>query len=290
MGIPPDRRPHGEDGGAAGTTGRRGGVPLLAGHIRTAFHDAFFNSALGRYTSEGDLGTTGATQAAQALALDEGLVPANERERVLGALVELIENFHPFGGGPHFSGGTIGLAPTVRALTAAGRDDVLWKVLQEDTQPSYGHFMAPTTANPGGLTTIPEHWDMRASKNHVILLQIEEWFHSALVGIRQAPGSVGYRELVIDPRVVGDLTHAEGSYRTPYGEAKSKWTLKGSTFGLTVTVPPNTTAEVRLPEGGRGRYETPDGATPRHTEEGRPVYTVPSGTYSFTVRNLPTTP
>ncbi|MFD4701256.1 family 78 glycoside hydrolase catalytic domain [Streptomyces niveus] len=262
----------------------------LANHIRTAFNDAFFNTALGRYTSEGDLGTTGATQAAQALALDEGLVPANERERVLDALVELIENFHPFGGGPHFSGGTIGLAPTVRALTAAGRDDVLWKILQEDTRPSYGYFMAPTTANPEGLTTIPEQWDMGNSKNHVILLQIEEWFHSALVGIRQAPGSVGYREFVIDPRVVGDLTHAEGSYRTPYGEANSKWTLKGGTFRLTVTVPPNTTAEVRLPKGVRGRYEVPDGATPRSTEGERRVYTVPSGTYSFTVRDVRGTP
>ncbi|WP_329039051.1 glycoside hydrolase family 78 protein [Streptomyces sp. NBC_01725] len=262
----------------------------LANHIKAAFNDAFFNTTLGRYTSEGDLGTTGATQAAQALALDEGLVPADERERVLDALVELIENFHPFGGGPHFGGGTIGLAPTVRALTAAGRDDVLWKVLQEDTRPSYGYFMAPTTANPEGLTTIPEQWDMGNSKNHVILLQIEEWFHSALVGIRQAPGSVGYRDLVIDPRVAGDLTRAEGSYRTPYGEVRSKWTLKGGTFRLTVTVPPNTTAEVRLPEGVIRPHESPDGATAQNAEGGRRVYTVSSGTYSFTVRNVPSTP
>ncbi|MFE2750248.1 family 78 glycoside hydrolase catalytic domain [Streptomyces scopuliridis] len=261
----------------------------LADHIKTAFNDVFFNTALGRYTSEGNLGTTGATQAAQALALDEGLVPANERERVLDALVELIENFRPFGDGPHFSGGTIGLAPTVRALTAAGRDDVLWKVLQEDTRPSYGYFMAPTTANPGGLTTIPEQWDMGNSKNHVILLQIEEWFHSALVGIRQAPGSAGYRELVIDPRLAGDLTHAEGSYRTPYGEATSKWTLKGNTFRLTVTVPPNTRAEVRLPKGVIRPYEGPDGATPQDADGDRHIYNVPSGTYSFTVRNVPST-
>lgn len=150
--------------------------------------------------------------------------------------------------------------------------------------------MAPTTANPEGLTTIPEQWDMGNSKNHVILLQIEEWFHSALVGIRQAPGSAGYRELVIDPHVIGDLTHAEGSYRTPYGEAKSKWTLKRSTFRLTVTVPPNTTAEVRLPKGVIKAYEGPDGASLQDAEGDRRVYAVPSGTYSFTVRNVPGAP
>ena len=123
----------------------------LAANIQDAFNAAFYNAALGRYTTDGNLGTTGATQAAQALALDEGLVPDGERQRVLDALVELIASYHPSGGGPHLSGGTIGLAPTVRALTNGGRDDVLWNVLQEDTQPSYGFFLASTAANPDGL-------------------------------------------------------------------------------------------------------------------------------------------
>ena len=51
---------------------------------------------------------------------------------MLDALVELVYAFHPNGDGPHFSGGTIGMAPTVRALAAGGRDDVLWDLLQED--------------------------------------------------------------------------------------------------------------------------------------------------------------
>ncbi|MEV7141610.1 hypothetical protein [Streptomyces tauricus] len=84
----------------------------------------------------------------QALALDEGLVPADQRARVLDALVELVNGFQPFNGGPHFSGGTIGLAPIVRALMDGRRDDVLGQVLHEDTQPSNGFFLAPTTANP----------------------------------------------------------------------------------------------------------------------------------------------
>jgi alpha-L-rhamnosidase len=54
----------------------------------------------------------------------------------------------PFGGGPHFSGGTIGLASIVRALMDGRRDDVLWNVVQEDTAPSYGFFLASTTAIP----------------------------------------------------------------------------------------------------------------------------------------------
>ncbi|MES5823353.1 family 78 glycoside hydrolase catalytic domain [Streptomyces sp. RG80] len=257
----------------------------LASNIKKAFNDAFYNSSLGRYTGLGEQGTAGATQAAQALALDEGLVPEGERARVLDALVELVDAYRPFGGGPHFSAGTIGLAPTVRALMDGGRDDVLWDVLQEDTRPSYGFFMAPTTANPGGLTTIPENWDVRASKNHMILLQIEEWFHGGLAGIRQARGSAGYRELVIDPRPVGDLTHVEGSYRTPYGEVTSKWTRRDGTFRLEVEVPPNTTAEVRVPAGDRTRPKSLGGAVFQGFEGDRAVYRVSPGTYEFSARD-----
>ena len=92
----------------------------LAQNIKTAFNNRFFNTTLHRYTAAGNGGTTGATQTAQAVALDAGLVPEGERANVLNALVENIYAYQPFGGGPHFSGGTIGLAPVVRCA-AGGR-------------------------------------------------------------------------------------------------------------------------------------------------------------------------
>ncbi len=257
----------------------------LASNIKGAFNDAFYNEPLGRYTAEGDQGTGGATQAAQALALDEGLVPQGERGRVLDALVELVRAHQPFGGGPHFSGGTIGLAPIVRALHEGGRDDVLWDVLQEDTRPGYGHFMAPTTANPDGLTTIPEQWDMGNSKNHMILLQVEEWFHSGLAGIRQARGKAGFRDLVIDPRPVGGLTHVEGSYRSPCGVVSAQWTRRDGRFRLDVELPPNTTAEVRVPTGSGTAHAAGDGAVFRGLQGDRAVYLVASGRHTFTARD-----
>jgi alpha-L-rhamnosidase len=253
----------------------------LALDIREAFNGAFFNESLGRYTATGNAGTEGASQAAQALALDAGLVPADRRQQVLDALVELIYAFHPNGDGPHLSGGTIGLAATVRVLTAGGRDDVLWDVLQENDQPSYGYFMESTPANPGGMTTIGERWDRGASKNHMILSQIEEWFHSSLAGIRMAGGSVAYGELVFQPKVVGDLRFVEGSYETPQGTAESSWTRSERRFALTVTVPANTTAEVWVPTDGRRIVQTPARATFERVEGGYTVYSVPSGGFTF---------
>ncbi|MEU9828163.1 family 78 glycoside hydrolase catalytic domain [Micromonospora chersina] len=255
----------------------------LATDIKTAFTANFYNTQLRRYTANGNAGTTGATQTAQALALDAGLVPDSERGAVLDALVELVQAFHPNGDGPHFSGGTIGMAPTVRALAAGGRDDVLWDLLQEDDQPSYGYFMASTTANPGGMTTMGERWNRGDSKNHMILAQIEEWFHSGLAGIRAADGSVAYRELVIQPKPAGDLTFVKGSYRTPAGVARSEWSRTDGQFRLSVTVPTNTSAEVRVPLQGGHVAATPQRADLVGIDGDHAVYRVGSGAYTFTV-------
>ncbi|WBB89861.1 alpha-L-rhamnosidase [Verrucosispora sp. WMMC514] len=253
----------------------------LAEDIKAAYHRAFFNDSLGYYTATGNAGTSGATQAAQALALDAALVPDDKRQGVLDHLVENIYAFQPNGGGPHFSGGTIGMAPIVRVLADAGRDDVLWDLLQEDTEPSYGFFLQPTTENPEGFTTIGERWTRGSSKNHMILAQIEEWFQSGVVGIRAADDSVAYDRLVFQPKAVGDLTFAEGSYKTPKGVARSSWKKSAKQFVLDVTVPTNTTAEVWVPTGAGQKVKAPNRATLKRVEGGYTVFTVPSGKFTF---------
>jgi len=253
----------------------------LAGEIKTSFHAHFYNTQLRRYTTDGNAGATGATQTAQALALDAGLVPDSERQAVLDALVELVYAYHPSGDGPHFSGGTIGMAPTVRALADAGRDDVLWDLIQEDEQPSYGFFMASTPANPNGMTTMGERWNLGDSKNHMILAQIEEWFHTGLAGIRVASGSHAYRALVIRPKIVGDLTSVKGSYQTPQGVVLSEWSKGQGRFELSVVVPPNTTAEVWVPRQGGRVVREPRRADFLRFDGDYAVYRVPQGSFTF---------
>ncbi|KAH6665330.1 putative alpha-L-rhamnosidase [Plectosphaerella plurivora] len=255
----------------------------LAGEIRDAFNDAFFNEATGRYTNFGNASPANASQAAQALALDAGLVPESRRAQVIEALVELTYSYPSAdGNGPHLSGGTLGLGPIVRALSAGGRDDVLWESLQQNDRPSYGYFMEPTTENPNGFTTIGERWTRGSSKNHMILAQIDEWFHAGIAGIRTGSlttlSSEWENGLVFWPKPVGDLTSAEGTYMTTGGEARSEWTKGDGVFFLKVTVPANTRAEVRVPgdeveASGRAKLEG--------REDGYSVFSVPSGVHTF---------
>ena len=174
------------------------------------------------------------------------------------------------------------MAGLVDAGEGHRRDDVLWDLLQQDDEPSYGFFMAPTTANPNGMTTMGERWNRRDSKNHMILAQIEEWFHSGLAGIRAANGAVAYRSLVIQPKLVGDLIHVKGSYRTPHGTVRSEWTRTDRRFTLTVTVPPNTDAEIWVPVADGHRVQAPRRAQFLRTDGAYAVYRAGSGTYAFT--------
>jgi alpha-L-rhamnosidase len=256
----------------------------LAANIKQAFNDHYFNTTLHRYTAAGDNGTEGATQVAQAVALDSGLVPDGERQNVLDALVELVYDYHPFGGGPHLSGGLVGVAPIVAVLMDEGGADVLWDVLQEDTRPSYGFFLQPSTAHPEGYTTIPEQWGGSDSQNHMILAQIEHWFHAGLAGIQQSDESVGFSELVIEPQVAGELTQVEGRYRTPNGEVRSQWTRSGDSLrNLHVRVPANTTAEVHVPAPGGETYNANGSGEPTYVgfSDGHQVYEVGPGDARF---------
>jgi len=53
---------------------------------------------------------------------------------------------------------------------------------------------------------------------------------------------------LISPHPGGGFHNVRASHVTPYGRISTEWTLKGQIFNLTVNVPVNATATVRLPE------------------------------------------
>jgi alpha-L-rhamnosidase len=88
---------------------------------------------------------------------------------------------------------------------------VLWDLLQENDEPSYGVLHGAHPGQSGRHDHDGERWTRGDSKNHMIPAHIEDWFHTHLAGIRTASGSTAYGQLIIQPRLVRDLTFVDGS-------------------------------------------------------------------------------
>ena len=70
-----------------------------------------------------------------------------------------------------------------------------------------------------------------------------------MAGIRPTFDAPGFKEFELRPVIGGNLTWAEGSYKTQYGTICSRWEREGSRFVYTCTVPEGTTARLTLPDG-----------------------------------------
>ncbi|RMI38703.1 glycoside hydrolase family 78 protein [Streptomyces triticirhizae] len=245
----------------------------LFARVRDAFNAAFVGA---------DGRIAGDTQTGCVLALSMDLLPSPAlRASVLGRLVELVE-----ARGDHLSTGFLGTPRLLPTLTEAGRVDVAYRLLEQDTFPSWGYQIA------NGATTMWERWDSITpdggfqtadmnSFNHYAYGAVGEWLYGTVAGI--APGAPGFRVVTVRPRPGGGVTTASGRFRSPYGTVATRWALGGDgTFTLDVEVPVNATAEVWVP-AERGEQVERDGATFERMADGCAVFTTGSGRYRFAV-------
>jgi len=214
----------------------------LAGEVKASFNKAFFNSKTKQY------GT--GSQTANAMALYFNLVPNEYRKAVLDNLIKDIRNRNN-----SITAGDIGFRYLLQTLQREGRSDVIYDMNSRTDVPGYGYQLAK------GATALTESWQAlpSVSNNHLMLGHLMEWFYSGLGGIRQAENSIAYKQIEIDPQLVGDITFVNTTYESSYGIIRSNWKKTGSQFQLNVSIPANTTATIYLPanevaavqEGGR---------------------------------------
>lgn len=193
----------------------------------------------------------------------------------------------------HLSTGFVGVSYLLPVLTAHRQDDVAFKLLMQDSFPSWLFSVKH------GATTIWERWDGWTpdkgfqnpgmnSFNHYSLGSCGEWMYASLAGLDQAPGSVGWKRLHIQPRIGGGLTHASHRLKTIRGMAASGWKLTDAGITLDCTVPVGSTATVVLPasdaakvsEGGKP-LAAAQGVQVLAAVDGRVAVAVESGTYRF---------
>ncbi|CAN5406216.1 glycoside hydrolase family 78 protein [soil metagenome] len=201
--------------------------------IKTAFLAHFYDPATETFQNSGSV------QSGHAMALYADLVPAKDRPAVLNAIVAELER-RDYQQTP----GDVGHRYFILALAEGGRSDILHKVYNRTGVGSYGGILAK------GLTTMPESWDALTvggnSLNHPMLGHIQEWFYGWVLGIRQAPGSVGWKSILIAPEP-GETTSAKGKTGTPQGPVSVEWKREGNVFQIEATIPKGTRARIVVP-------------------------------------------
>ena len=156
--------------------------------IKAAFQEAYV-SPDGRI--EGD------TQTCYLLALHMDLLPEDLRSAAAEHLVRTIEREDW-----HLSTGFVGVGYLCPVLTEAGYTDVAYRLLENETYPSWGYTIK------NGATTIWERWDgwteengfqspNMNSFNHYSLGSVGEWLYRYVAGIDF--GAPGYGRIVIRP-------------------------------------------------------------------------------------------
>lgn len=243
----------------------------LLDRIKSQFQKEFM-TANGRLISE--------TQTAYILALQFDMIPGSLRQSAMDRLVANIESYKF-----HLTTGFLGTPFLNPVLTRFGRNDVAYKLLLQDTYPSW---LYPIKAH--GATTIWERWDSMkpdstfqdpgmTSFNHYAYGAIGDWMYRTVGGIdTEEFDGAGYKQIVIKPELGGGLSFAKTSLETPYGKVSSDWRLDSGVFTLTVEVPVNASATVQLPHVGAGQM----------AQDGEIVsgdrIRIGSGKYVFTVK------
>ena len=203
----------------------------LAKEVREAFLEKF-------YDPETHVCSTG-SQTSYAMALYTGLLPEQDKEKVLNNLIDSIEH-----NDYALTSGDIGYHFLVRVLNENNRSDILYKMNNRSDRPGYGYQLKK------GATALTESWAALSdvSNNHMMLGHLMEWFYSGLGGIYQADNSLAYRKIIIAPKPVGDIKWVKCSYNSPQGIIISEWELIGNTFSLIIEVPEATSAKIIIPD------------------------------------------
>ena len=246
----------------------------LAEKIRSAFNQKFFNSATGQYAT--------GSQCANSLAVVMNLVDPTNRAAVIDAIVADVR-----GRGNALTAGDVGYRYLLRALAESGHSDVIFNMNNQSEKPGYGYQLKM------GATSLTEKWDAGVgsfgSQNHFMLGQINEWFFHDLAGIAADPAAPGFKNIVIHPQPVGDITWVKCAYDSVRGSIALEWHKTNVHFSMKLTIPANTTTTVYVPamnlktvtESGHA-VTNATGVKFLRQEKDWTVFETGSGTYQFT--------
>jgi alpha-L-rhamnosidase len=262
----------------AGLLGKPGDAALYGERLaalRPAIHNEFYDPKTGNYCN--------GNQVQQAFAVITGVAKDSIRTRAEASIVNNMLNKKKY-----FDMGSSGLIVLLHYLAdhpeTAG---LAASFLNKTGFPGYGYFINQ------GESTWPEDWNIEvlsweASRIHTCYTGIAGWLTKGLCGIQPDEKNAGYKHFIIKPSVVDEVSFAEASAGSPYGEIVSRWEHKDNKIILSVTIPPNTSATVHIPASHPGQItesgkplNVAEGVVSKGAENGYAVVEAASGKYEF---------
>ena len=241
-------------------------------------------------------GTLVDTQASYAIPIAFNVLDEVNLPRAREHLIEAVERANVDDGGterPPYSlmTGFIGTAALGDALTAIGRDDLAYRLLQQTTYPSW---LYPVI---NGATTIWERLNSYTvdegfggnnsmnSFNHYAFGAIGGWMMSRSLGIRPPEDAAGYQHFILAPSAdpTGQMSYARGHYDSMYGRIESEWSVEADAVNYRFVVPPNTTATLYLPAPDGAQVTSAADIVAARQEGAAAVFDLGPGRYDFAV-------
>jgi alpha-L-rhamnosidase len=206
-------------------------------HIVRKFQETFFDK-------NGSL--TAQTQTAHIVSLYFGLTPKPYLRQTVEGLKRLLAKENG-----HLVTGFVGTPYFCHALSQNGCVREAYSLLLKEDFPSWLYQVKK------GATTIWEHWDGLKpdgtmwspdmnSFNHYAYGAIGEWMYRVMAGLETDEAGAGFSHAVLYPRIGGNLSYVDAFHLSVYGKVGVRWEVSGSRVTMTVRIPANTTACVRL--------------------------------------------
>jgi alpha-L-rhamnosidase len=185
----------------------------------------------------------------------------------------------------HIHVGITGGALLFKLLRDEGRDDLIYSMTSQTDYPGWGYMKA------NDATTIWEMWEKNLpghSLLHSSFLYPGAWYINGVGGIRRDPTSrKGYQHFIIRPPLLtaSQMQWARASYESSAGVIKTAWHRDQKGLTLVVTVPPNCTAVVELPEQEAKQVQESSGHLKKKgMQNGYASFELPAGNY--TIRSI----
>lgn len=201
----------------------------LAADIREAWRREFYS---GELTQRKDWTQTASCSAVRILGSEKAADAFQWLERDLTAREGRITT------------GIFGASWLLETLSRHGRSDLAYQAVTQREFPGWGHML------DSGATTLWEHWefsDNTFSHNHPMFGSVSQWTIERVGGIAVAPDAVAGDRIEIAPSVVGPVSWAKTTYRSPHGPVRCDWHVEDDELRLEIDVPPGIEARVTVP-------------------------------------------